>query len=303
MHSLGLQQCSYLLPPEHCRSRGRGPDADMTGGHQHLLVLTLLSSAPLRPSPSLSAPLCPPLLPSAPICPSTPPSPWQVFADPEAADQVLTSGANIHVLGLNVTTQVTLTAFLMPLPHLHASLTPLLPVPYDLLFCSFIRNTPPFLLTPSACPFCSLLLLLHPNRPSLPSHPFCPPGTHLASLCTQDTAAPPAAGESEHGTASSAAAASVEADKSESESQYGASSSPAASLVACLVNAYRAHQQQSDHMDGVWVVVGCGIFLHDACAVAAIIAPSLFSFKRGSVRVECTGVGRGCTLMDYSLKK
>ncbi|CAI5997495.1 unnamed protein product [Closterium sp. NIES-64] len=32
-----------------------------------------------------------------------------VFADPEAADQVLTSGANVHVLGLNVTTQVTLT--------------------------------------------------------------------------------------------------------------------------------------------------------------------------------------------------
>ncbi|CAI5486669.1 unnamed protein product [Closterium sp. Naga37s-1] len=150
-----------------------------------------------------------------------------VFADPEAADQVLTSGANIHVLGLNVTTQVTLT------------------------------------------------------------------GTHLASLCTRDTAAPPAAGESEHGTASSVAVASVEADKS--GSQHAASPSPAASLVARLVQAYRAHHQQSDHMDG--------IFLHDACAVAAITAPSLFSFKRGSVRVESTGVGRGCTLMDYSLKK
>ncbi|CAI5482167.1 unnamed protein product [Closterium sp. Yama58-4] len=155
-----------------------------------------------------------------------------VFADPEAADQVLTSGANIHVLGLNVTTQVALT------------------------------------------------------------------GTDLTSLCTQDTAAPPAAVESEHGTASSAAAASVEADKSESKSengaQHAASPAPAASLVGRLVQAYRAHHQQSDHMDG--------IFLHDACAVAAIVAPSLFSFKRGSVRVESTGVGRGCTLMDYSLK-
>ncbi|CAI6006583.1 unnamed protein product [Closterium sp. NIES-65] len=150
-----------------------------------------------------------------------------VFADPEAADQVLTSGTNIHVLGLNVTTQVTLT------------------------------------------------------------------GTNLASLCTRDTAAPPAAGESEHGTASSAAVASVEADKS--GSQHAASPSPAASLVARLVQAYRAHHQQSNHING--------IFLHDACAVAAITAPSLFSFKRGSVRVESTGVGRGCTLMDYSLKK
>ncbi|CAI5997491.1 unnamed protein product [Closterium sp. NIES-64] len=183
----------------------------------------------------------------------------------------------------------------MPLPYLHASLTPLLPAPYDLLFCSFIRNTPPFLLTPSACPFCSLLLLLHPNRPSLPSRPFCAPGTHLASLCTRDTAAPPAAEESEHGTASSVAVASVEADKS--GSQHAASPSPAASLVARLVQAYRAHHQQSDHMDGAWGVVDCGGLM------AAITAPSLFSFKRGSVRVESTGVGRGCTLMDYSLKK
>ncbi|CAI5495137.1 unnamed protein product [Closterium sp. Naga37s-1] len=129
-----------------------------------------------------------------------------VFPDPLAADQVLTSGANIHVLGLNVTTQVKL--------------------------------------------------------------------TDLASLCTQGTSASPVAGEN--------------------ESEHAASPSPAASLVARLVNAYRDHHQQSDHMDGV--------FLHDACAVAAIIAPSLFTFKRGSVRVECTGVGRGCTLMDYSLK-
>ncbi|CAI5503477.1 unnamed protein product [Closterium sp. Naga37s-1] len=148
-----------------------------------------------------------------------------VFADPEAADHVLTSGANIHVLGLNVTTQVKLT------------------------------------------------------------------GTDLASLCAQDTASTPAAGEGEHATASSAAEASREA----CESDHATSPAPEASLVARLVHAYRGHHQQSDHMDG--------IFLHDACAVAAIISPSLFSFKRGSVRVECTGLGRGCTLMDYSLKK
>ncbi|CAI5476605.1 unnamed protein product, partial [Closterium sp. Yama58-4] len=153
----------------------------------------------------------------------------QVFADPEAADQVLTSGANIHVLGLNVTTQVALT------------------------------------------------------------------GADLSSLCPQVTSASPVTGESEHGTASLVGAASVGADTSESEREHAASPSPpAASLVGRLVNAYRAHHQQSDHMDG--------IFLHDACAVAAIMAPSLFSFKRGSVRVECTGVGSGCTLMDYSLK-
>ncbi|GJP42302.1 hypothetical protein CLOM_g1884 [Closterium sp. NIES-68] len=127
-----------------------------------------------------------------------------VFADPEAADQVLTSGANIHVLGLNVTTRVTLT------------------------------------------------------------------GSDLSSLCSE--VASPAAHDA---TTSPAAAA-------------------APSLVARLVQAYASHHKQSDHMDG--------IFLHDACAVAAILDPSLFSFKPGSVRVETTGVARGCTLMDYSLK-
>ena len=33
---------------------------------------------------------------------------WQILADPEAADAVLTSGANITVVGLNVTSHVTL---------------------------------------------------------------------------------------------------------------------------------------------------------------------------------------------------
>lgn len=34
---------------------------------------------------------------------------WQIYGDPEAADVVFTSGANIEVIGINITTQVQLT--------------------------------------------------------------------------------------------------------------------------------------------------------------------------------------------------
>lgn len=34
---------------------------------------------------------------------------WQIYGDPEAADIVFTSGANIDVVGINITTQVKLT--------------------------------------------------------------------------------------------------------------------------------------------------------------------------------------------------
>lgn len=34
---------------------------------------------------------------------------WQIYGDPEAADVVFTSGANIDVVGINITTQVKLT--------------------------------------------------------------------------------------------------------------------------------------------------------------------------------------------------
>lgn len=44
---------------------------------------------------------------------------WQIFGDPDAADIVFTSGANILAVGINVTHQVVMTgiALLYPVTH------------------------------------------------------------------------------------------------------------------------------------------------------------------------------------------
>jgi putative N-acetylmannosamine-6-phosphate epimerase len=41
----------------------------------------------------------------------------QIYGDPEAADVVFTSGANIVVVGINITTQVKFTGFFHFLNH------------------------------------------------------------------------------------------------------------------------------------------------------------------------------------------
>jgi len=46
-----------------------------------------------------------------------------------------------------------------------------------------------------------------------------------------------------------------------------------------------------------------GIFLHDPTCMAALLDPSLFTFRKGAVRVETKGRCVGHTLLDYGLKK
>ena len=46
-----------------------------------------------------------------------------------------------------------------------------------------------------------------------------------------------------------------------------------------------------------------GIFLHDPTCLAALLDPTLFTFKKGAVRVETEGLCVGHTLLDLGLKK
>eukprot|EP00246_Nothoceros_aenigmaticus_P014535 TRINITY_DN5577_c1_g2_i2.p1 TRINITY_DN5577_c1_g2~~TRINITY_DN5577_c1_g2_i2.p1 ORF type:complete len:187 (-),score=27.17 TRINITY_DN5577_c1_g2_i2:329-889(-) len=113
-----------------------------------------------------------------------------IYADPEAADLVFTSGANIVVIGINLTTQVTLSA------------------------------------------------------------------EHLEGI-------------------------------RDSEWRFG-------KLMFDMCAFYRKWHLESDHFDG--------IFLHDPTCMAAIIRPSLFTYKTGAVRVETQGICAGHTLFDQGLK-
>ena len=46
-----------------------------------------------------------------------------------------------------------------------------------------------------------------------------------------------------------------------------------------------------------------GIFLHDPTALVAVLAPQLFGWQDGAVRVACDGLARGKTLLDTGAKK
>ncbi len=46
-----------------------------------------------------------------------------------------------------------------------------------------------------------------------------------------------------------------------------------------------------------------GIFLHDPTCMAALLDPSLFTYKTGALRVETKGICVGHTLLDMGLKK
>ncbi|EFJ14793.1 hypothetical protein SELMODRAFT_180819 [Selaginella moellendorffii] len=58
---------------------------------------------------------------------------------------------------------------------------------------------------------------------------------------------------------------------------------------------YREWHKKSDLFDGIYV--------HGPTCLAALIAPSYFSYKSGALRVETLGVCRGYTLFDMGLKK
>jgi uridine nucleosidase len=57
---------------------------------------------------------------------------------------------------------------------------------------------------------------------------------------------------------------------------------------------YHQWHIESDHFDG--------IFLHDPTCMAALLDPSLFTFRKGAVRVETVGRCVGHTILDYGLK-
>ncbi|CAK9232924.1 unnamed protein product [Sphagnum jensenii] len=57
---------------------------------------------------------------------------------------------------------------------------------------------------------------------------------------------------------------------------------------------YKAWHIKSDHLDG--------IFLHDPTCMAALLDPSLFTYKTGALRVETKGICVGHTLLDLGLK-
>lgn len=57
---------------------------------------------------------------------------------------------------------------------------------------------------------------------------------------------------------------------------------------------YKAYHVRSVGLDG--------IFLHDPTALAAVLAPELFGWNDGAVRVSCDGLARGKTLMDTGVK-
>eukprot|EP00850_Spirogloea_muscicola_P018192 SM000164S02254 [mRNA] locus=s164:172326:174692:+ [translate_table: standard] len=58
---------------------------------------------------------------------------------------------------------------------------------------------------------------------------------------------------------------------------------------------YKAWHTESDGLDGIYV--------HDPTCMLAAIAPSLFRWREGVVRVETAGVCAGHTLLDLGLKK
>ena len=58
---------------------------------------------------------------------------------------------------------------------------------------------------------------------------------------------------------------------------------------------YKAYHTRSVGLDG--------IYLHDPTALVAVLAPQLFGWHDGAVRVSCEGVARGKTLMDTGAKK
>eukprot|EP00249_Psilotum_nudum_P008967 c21624_g1_i1 orf=65-1132(+) len=57
---------------------------------------------------------------------------------------------------------------------------------------------------------------------------------------------------------------------------------------------YKSWHEQSDGFEG--------IFLHDPTCLAALLDPTLFSYKRGAVRVETQGICIGHTVLDLGLK-
>lgn len=57
---------------------------------------------------------------------------------------------------------------------------------------------------------------------------------------------------------------------------------------------YHDFHLESDHFDG--------IFLHDPTCMAALLDPSLFTYRKGAVRVETEGLCVGYTLLDMGLK-
>jgi uridine nucleosidase len=58
---------------------------------------------------------------------------------------------------------------------------------------------------------------------------------------------------------------------------------------------YKAYHARSVGLDG--------IFLHDPTALVAVLAPQLFGWTDGAVRVATEGVARGRTIMDAGTKK
>lgn len=45
------------------------------------------------------------------------------------------------------------------------------------------------------------------------------------------------------------------------------------------------------------------VYVHDPAAFAAVLRPSLFTWREGQVRVLTEGVARGMTVMDVGLKR
>lgn len=58
---------------------------------------------------------------------------------------------------------------------------------------------------------------------------------------------------------------------------------------------YKNWHIESDGLDG--------IFLHDPGCLAALLDPSLFTYRKGALRVETQGICTGHTLLDLGLKK
>jgi inosine-uridine nucleoside N-ribohydrolase len=70
--------------------------------------------------------------------------------------------------------------------------------------------------------------------------------------------------------------------------EYGRIDHPTARHVAAIVPFYRAFYGERVGIDGIYV--------HDSCAIAYVIAPELFRTERWPIRVDCTeGISRGKT--------
>ena len=77
------------------------------------------------------------------------------------------------------------------------------------------------------------------------------------------------------------------------------------SYLCCIWPKYvYAEMLQAPHRywTYLWALLA-GIFLHDPTSMAALLDPSLFTFRKGVVRVETEGVCMGYTLLDRGLKK